>query len=266
MSQIFSVLHKYLEMLPRNPVGGGMVPHSAIIWDALLRKQVEKNLYGDMAEIGVYRGFGACLMAGYLGKSERLTLIDLMCGLDYSQEAIREIAGAEVLERITFHLTDSMRLRRAGKLSIGREFRFFHIDGEHSYDAVMSDIGLAADNIAPYGIIVVDDFFSAACPGITHAVFDYVGRSDSNLSVFLIGYNKAYLCFNRWLGFYREVTAHLPEVLEEHGYLTQLAAGGFAFERTYAGISDRATENRYQLIGSYTPDPNAYLSAINQYR
>jgi hypothetical protein len=243
-----------------------MVPHSAIIWDSLLKKQLAENLLGDMAEIGVFRGFGACLMAGYLRETEQLTLIDVGCGLDYSQEAIREVAGADVLDRIIFHQIDSMRLRRAGKLSEGREFRFFHIDGEHSYDAVMSDLSFAEDNIAPYGIVVVDDFFSEASPGITHAVFDFIGRSDSNLSLFLLGYNKAYLCFNRWLGFYRETTTNLPQALEGHGFLCQLAAGGFAFERTYAGISNRATDNRYQLIGSFIPDSNTFISATNRYR
>jgi hypothetical protein len=252
-------------MLPRNPAGGGMSPQSAIIWDTLLNQQLAENIFGDMAEIGVFRGFGACLMAGYLRQTERLTLVDMMVGLDYSEEAIREVAGADVLDRIIFHQIDSMRLRRARKLSIDREFRFFHIDGEHSYDAVTNDLILAADNIAPYGIAVVDDFFSAASPAITHAVFDYISRPGSNLSLFLIGYNKAYLCFNKWLGFYRETTNNLPQILEGHGHLCQLAAGGFAFERTYAGIPDRATDNRYQLIGSFIPDSNTYLSSTNRY-
>lgn len=260
-----TALSRYLAMLPRNPAGGGMAPQSAIIWDALLNKQLAETLLGDMAEIGVFRGFGASLMAAYLRRNERLTLVDMMCGIDYSEEAIREVAGADVLNRITFHQTDSVRLRRTGILPVDREFRFFHIDGEHSYDAVINDLSLAVDNIAPYGIVVVDDFFSPASPAITHAVFDYIGRPGSHLSLFLIGFNKAYLCFNRWLGFYREATNNLPQVLEEHGYLCQLAAGGFAFERTYAGISNRATDKRYQLIGSYVPDSNTYLSATNRY-
>jgi hypothetical protein len=54
-------------------------------------------------------------------------------------------------------------------------------------------------------------------------------------------------------------------VLEKHGHLYQLAAGGFAFERTYAGISNRPTDNRYQLIGSFIPDSDTYLSATNHY-
>jgi hypothetical protein len=58
-----------------------------------------------------------------------------MCGLDYSEAAISEVAGNNVLARVIFHQMDSMRLRRMGKLSIDHEFRFFHIDGEHSHDA-----------------------------------------------------------------------------------------------------------------------------------
>lgn len=258
-------LFRYLEMLPKNPAGGGMAPQSAVIWDALLKKQGVENFQGDMAEIGVFRGFGACLMAAYLRDTEELTLVDMMCGLDYSKDAIREVAGVGVLERINFHQSDSMSLRRTRNLTTKTGFRFFHIDGEHSYDGVINDLSLASDALAPYGVVVVDDFFSAASPAITQAVFDYVGRVGSNLSLFLIGYNKAYLCMNRWLGLYREVTTSLPHILHEHGFLCQLAAGGFAFERTYAGISNRATENPYQLIGSFIPDAKEYLSATNRY-
>jgi hypothetical protein len=219
-----------------------------------------------MAEIGVFRGFGACLMAGYLRESESLTLVDLMCGLDSSQEAIREVAGDSVLARIRFHQTDSLSLRRTGGLAPGLGFRFFHIDGEHSYDAAWNDLTLAADTLASSGVVVVDDFFSAASPAITHAVFDYIGKAGSPLSLFLLGYNKAYLCFNRWLGFYRQLISDLPAVLESHGYQCQLAAGGFAYERSYAGISDRATGNRYQLIGSFIPEKSQFLSPVNRYR
>ena len=260
-----SPLNRYLAMLPRNPAGGGMVPHAAVIWHALLEKQSTDFLIGDMAEIGVFRGYGASLMAGYLRNDERLVLVDIFCGLELSAEAISEVAGTSVLDRITFHQTDSMRLRRLGHLSPGREIRYFHIDGEHSYDGVINDFSLAAGSIAPHGVIVVDDFFSAASPAITQAVFDYVGDRTSSLSIFLIGYNKAYLCSNRWLGYYRDAITRLPELLESHGYLTQLAAGGFAHERTYAGISERASENRYQLVGSWVPDAGKFLSATNRY-
>ncbi len=242
-----------------------MAPQAAIIWDTLLNKQVSDGVTGDMAEIGVFRGFGACLMGAYLREDEKLTLVDMLCGLDYSKEAIVEVAGPKVLERITFHQTDSMRLGRSGRLASEREYRFFHIDGEHSYDGVMNDLKIAAANISPAGLVVVDDFFSAASPAITHAVFDYIGQTDCRLALFLIGYNKAYLCSNRWLGFYREATIGLPHALELHGYAAQLAAGGFAFERTYSGISARASEHSYQLIGSFISGSESYLSSTNRY-
>lgn len=259
-------LERYLAMLPRNPAGGGMSPEAAVIWDVILRAQSGRNLLGGMAEIGVFKGFGASLMAAYLRDDEPLILVDLMVGIDYSGEAISEVAGPAVLERTTFHQMDSMKLARSERLSeVGEGLRFFHIDGEHSYDGVINDLGLATKTLAPHGVIVIDDFFSSASPAITHAVFDYVGMADKNLSIFLIGYNKAYICFNRWLGFYRQVAATLPDELEAHGYRSQLAAGGFSFERTYAGISNRATENKFQLVGRFIPDSETFLASTNQY-
>ena len=112
-------LERCLEMLPRNTAGGGMIPQLALICDHLLHHQAPDALGGDMAEIGLFKGFGASLMAGYLRKMENLVLIDIFCGLDHSSEAaaISEVAGAEALDRIKFHQTDSMLVARRGGLS-----------------------------------------------------------------------------------------------------------------------------------------------------
>jgi len=258
-------LDRYLAMLPRNPAGGGMVEQSAIIWDHLLTLQSTDNLAGDMAEIGVFRGFGASLMAGYLRPDESLILVDKFCDLEYSSEAISEVAGPAVLERTIFHQVDSTILARRGNLAPGKELRYFHIDGEHSYDGVVTDLKLAIASLAPHGIVVVDDFFSPASAAITQAVFDFAGDQTNGVALFLVGYNKAYLCLNRWLGHYRRAISTLPDVLEKRGHLVQLAAGGFAHERTYAGISARASENKYQLIGKFIGGVDEFLSPVNRY-
>ena len=111
---------------------------------------------------------------------------------------------------------------------------------------------------------MVDDFFSASCPSITEAVFDFCRSHNDVIVPFLIGYNKAYLCRSRYLGMYRGFILDLPERLESHGLKVQLCAGGFAHERTYFGISGRASLNRYQLVGRYIPDAETFVSAINR--
>ena len=218
-----------------------------------------------MAEIGVFRSFGACLMVAHLRNEERLILIDMICCLDHCKDAIVEMAAEAFLDRITFCQADSMRLGPAGRLSLDREHRFFHIDGEHSYDGVMNNLKIASEAISPAGIIVVDGFFGAASPAIAHAVFNYIGQSDTHLSLFLLMYINAYLCSNRRLGFYREATTGLTSALEIHGYPVQLTASGFAFECTYFGISARASEHPCQLIGAFVPEAERLLSSTNRY-
>jgi hypothetical protein len=78
----------------------------------------------------------------------------------------------------------------------------------------------------------------------------------------LFGYNKAYLCRNKSLGFYRRLLMDLPDILENKGYNAQIATGGFSYERTYFGISDRATDKKYQTIGRYISDKEDFLDPL----
>lgn len=71
-------------------------------------------------------------------------------------------------------------------------FALVHIDGEHSEAAVLRDINFARDNLAPSGIIVVDDIWHPLFPGIISAIMKTVHTSD--LVPFLITRNKMYLC------------------------------------------------------------------------
>ena len=257
-----STLTQYLEMLASNPGGGGMVPQSAAIWDALLCAQREAGFQGDIAEIGVYKGYGASLAAAYAERDERIVLIDRYFGLEHSIAAFRQIAGPDVEQRIDFHLADSLALLRRPEFRRERAVRFLHIDGEHSYDAVMNDLHLAAGWLDPDGCVAVDDVFNFATPQVTHALFEFLREPGHNLSAFLFGFNKAYLCFNRRLGVYRQATERANDACIALGHRTQLCACGFALERTYFSISPAVNDERYQLIGRFSSDRAELLSGL----
>ena len=75
--------------------------------------------------------------------------------------------------------------------------RFLHIDGEHSFEAVVSDLDLCAELINERGIVAVDDVFTAASPCVTEALYYWLARNREKLVMFLVGYQKAYLCSAR---------------------------------------------------------------------
>lgn len=256
-----SVLSRYLELSKNNPGGGGMSPESACVWDTILTRQTEKGISGHIAEIGVFKGFGAALCCGYLSSNEEALLVDVLDVKEIATPTIKEVTGEQIASRLKFVQSDSMRLRQ--KQEFSGAFRFVHIDGEHSYDAVINDLTLAEQWLLPFGVVVVDDFFSAACIGVTEAVFDFCRAENDKLVPFLIGYNKAYLCRSRYLNIYRKFVLDLPARLAAQGMLVQLSAGGFAYERTYFGLSKRDSQHPYQLIGRYAPDAESFLNAQN---
>lgn len=242
-----------------------MVKESAAIWVSLLSEQTSLGIRGDIAEIGVYKGYGASLAGSFLQEGERLVLFDRYFGLEHSIGAIDEVAGRPMSTHIDFHLADSLQLLSEPNALRWKKTRFFHVDGEHSYDAVMNDLELAAKATSIDGCIVVDDVFNFATPQVTHALFDFVRDGRSNLAIFLFAFNKAYLCFNRQLGLYRRTVLLANQACIAAGTLTQVCAGGFAFERTYMSISHAVSEEAFQMIGKFTDDRDVALSPLNRF-
>jgi predicted O-methyltransferase YrrM len=258
-------LDTYLEELINSPGSGGMWRQSAVIINSLLEFQSSKSICGDMAEIGVYRGYGASLFSAFLLPNEKIFLIDPYTEENLFIDPIKRCAGDGIINQLVHVKVDSMKLCRDFNLFKQYDLRFFHIDGEHSYDAVMSDLELANRSLSSNGIVVIDDFFATACPSVTEAVFDFIHKSSADLSIFLIGFNKAYLCRNRSLGLYRSLIVDLPEHLEKYYFKCMLTSGGFSYERTYSGICERYTEKLYQEIGRYVENKIDFINPNKLY-
>jgi hypothetical protein len=77
-----------------------------------------------------------------------------------------------------------------------RNISFAHIDGMHRFSAVISDLRACEHLLGEYGIISVDDFHTDLFPQIPAAVYKYLYSGASDLCIFLVGLNKAYLCRN----------------------------------------------------------------------
>ena len=72
--------------------------------------------------------------------------------------------------------------------------RWIHIDGEHSESAISNDLEVAARLLSANGVISIDDFMLHSYPHLTRAAFRFLDSRASDISLFLYGFGKGYLC------------------------------------------------------------------------
>lgn len=168
--------------------------------------QAERNIRGHALEIGVYHGrFFLALMAA-IEESEVAVAADIFdaqeLNIDHSgtgttfevfnrnvstyganKDALRLLAG------------DSMVLRAEDVLAKSDQgkFRFISVDGGHTAEHVMNDLGLAADLIAGGGVIFLDDFLNPHWPGVHEGYVRYMLNANRNLAPVIYTENKLML-------------------------------------------------------------------------
>ena len=236
---------------------GGLQPASIGIWQLLLEQQHQAGIQGNMLEIGVFEGAAAAMLAAHLGESEQNLGLDIYINRPAIDQCISHV-DERLLSRLTFHTGDSRQLWRNGVLDGQRgSFRFLHIDGEHSYDAVRSDLELCEQMMTGDAVVVVDDVLSAESVCVTHALFDYLRDRPHRLRMFLCGANKAYLCLPSKLEYYRTLCLDslVPFVEEMTGEKLRLAKNSHAWEIDYLSVAPRGEGASYMRINQYLDHP-----------
>lgn len=239
------------------------------VFARLLEVQNAGGIAGDMMEVGVFRAGTAALLATGLQEKERLFLIDP------TQDEVRNRGTVEAFakvrsEQLKFHVLDSMAVSKWRENILSPDMpmvRFAHIDGEHSYDAVYSDLELARRYLTGGGMIVLDDIFNMNSACCTHALFDYL-RDQPLLQLVAMGYRKAYLCESGHLPAYRRFFVGLPELLARTaGLHVRLCFNSWGHERSYVTFDTcRADEPHYQVIGRRFYALSEALAAIDSLR
>jgi len=218
----------------------------------LFERQRTLNIAGDMMEIGVFRAGTASLLATGLREKERLFLIDPTQDADANRATITRFAKVSP-DQLVFHVLDSMAVNKWRESVLAPAVplvRFVHIDGEHSYDGVYSDLDLAWRFLTGGGMIVVDDVFCVNSACCTHAMFDYL-RDHPLVQLVAIGDRKAYICENRHAAGYRRFFTGLPELLARTANVhVRLCFNSWAHERSYVTFSGCEVDDaHYQVIG-----------------
>lgn len=217
----------------------------------LLEYQKQLKIAGDILEIGVFRAGTASLLAAHLREKERLFLIDPTQDEARNRATIERFANVRP-EQLSFLTTDSLMVNKWRERMLTPQIplvRFAHIDGEHSYDAVYSDIDLARRYLAGGGLLVLDDIFTMDSACCTHAMFDYL-RDQPLVQCVAMGFRKAYLCESRHLPVYRRFFLEVPDILAGAGVHVRLSFNGWGYERSYLTMAHcQANDPHYQVIG-----------------
>lgn len=236
---------RYLEL--HADTDGWFSRESAAVWDALLSAQRAQGVAGHLLEIGVWHGKSAALLVQHARpEREDCLLVDLYLDQPRVEATLRR-TGAD-LDCVRLLRCDSRRLHVDPLVAEGyRAFRFVHVDGEHTAEAVASDLALAAALLSVDGLVVVDDFFNWMYPQVTQAVFRHLREQPDQFALLLAGFNKAYLVrphrLHSWLAFCR---ADLPAALEERGVSATLAKTTYPGELDAFGIGPRQPSGAFR--------------------
>lgn len=217
----------------------------------LLEYQAQLKIAGDVLEIGVFRAGTAALMAAKLQAPERLFLIDPTQDEARNRQTIEAFAKVRA-EQLVFHIQDSLAVNKWREQILTPQVplvRFAHIDGEHSYDAVCSDLELARRYLTGGGLLVLDDIFNMNSACCTHALFDYLGAQPLVQCV-AMGFHKAYLCESRHVPVYRRFFMEVPKLLAGVGIHVRLSFNAWGYERSYLTMEHcEPNAPHYQTIG-----------------
>lgn len=179
-------------------IDGWFQPGAAQLFGLLDEIQAEAGITGNLFEIGVHHGKSAVLLSHMRRGTETVQVCDVFgdqglneSGSGHGDRAIFErhyaAVGAgdtpAVFQKMSYDLTAE---------EIGPGVRFFHVDGGHLAEEAMADIKLAAAVLDERGVIVVDDPYHPAWPGVTEAIIDFL-REREDYAPIALGFNKMLL-------------------------------------------------------------------------
>lgn len=145
----------------------------------LMARQTRLGITGHVAEIGTFEGRFLIAMALGLRAGERALGIDTFTWPDEGVKGRLEghlqrfglaPAATPILKADAARLTPA---DLAAALGPG-DVRLFHIDGDHSREALTQDLDLALAVLHPKGLIVLDDMLHPGYPLLVVAVHDWL--------------------------------------------------------------------------------------------
>ncbi len=197
-------------------VEGWLTPGAIQAVVNLSADQRRAGVPGGVAEIGVHHGRLFILLYLLGAAGEPAVAIDLFSRQDLNSDR----SGAGDLERFKQNLRrhadadrlliyegdsadlDSQRLVGLG----GGPLRMISIDGGHSPQITCHDLAVSEGALANGGVIIVDDCFNEAWPGVANGVMRHFS-SPRSIVPFGIGAGKTFFCHEAFAQRYAAVLA-----------------------------------------------------------
>lgn len=176
---------------------------------------LQKNLYGNIAEIGIYQGKFFIALASCLKQTEYAFAIDLF------ERQNENISGSGLGDLTLFSSNlssllpeaaicilkeNSLNLRNKENFFYSlnsQSIRLFSIDGGHDYKEVKNDLEFAAATLHKKGVIIVDDFQHIGWDNVYRGTMDFLLKN-SHVPI-AMGGNKLFLCETDASGFYKDL-------------------------------------------------------------
>jgi hypothetical protein len=189
----------------------------------------------------------------HAGRHEVVYGVDIGLQSDEISKTLQTVLGS--CDGVSLSEGNSTALAKMGTFQPA-SFRFIHIDGEHFYNSVRSELEWAERLLRDGGIIAVDDFFNINSACVTQAVFDSLAAHPHALRMFLAGH-KTYLAAPRHFARYRSsVMAGFVDFAERgFGEKLMLAQQGHSTEIDYVTVSPCYADFKGMRIGEFLTDP-----------
>ncbi len=147
---------------------------AATICGHLIRRQTALGISGHIAEIGTFEGRFFIAMALGLAEGERALGIDTF---DWPNDGLLDLFHSHCARLGLAKDRYAAIKAKASELSpadvtkaLGGPVRFWHLDGDHSREALTADLALAEATLHPQGMIVLDDMLHPGYPLLIVAV------------------------------------------------------------------------------------------------
>ncbi len=214
-------LERFQDMVALSAKFDGMLmPLDLALFCCFLQQQADAGVAGDIAEFGVYRGKSAAVFLSFLRPDETLKTVEYI-------QSYPEIDNLKAIcDRLTFYWgkSEDAVVDPAFIASFGSDIRFSHHDASHSFENVTAEVGFMENRLTPRGIVVLDDFCNQHYSQVASGFYQNKIRNNSDLEIFLISSNKAWVCKRADFAYYEEmVLSRLLSDLRGMGVNAQLS-------------------------------------------
>jgi predicted O-methyltransferase YrrM len=152
---------------------------SAVVGTGFLRWQSGAGVKGDLAEIGVFLGRSFIALALAMEPDEKCVGIDKFTWPDNAMARFKDYCGRFGVrdEALIACAVDTQTLapNQFRKLG-GRNYRYIHIDGDHSPPCLKHDLSLAIGAISEGGVICLDDMLHPLYPELAVTVHKFLSE------------------------------------------------------------------------------------------